>query len=374
VIISLQKRINDLEKASKTVSASRSLPSLSDYSPTHHELVVDVQKIIRGFLGRAKVKRLLMKHFASDRGILVACDGTHQGETGWYCEQDLYFYFCLDAHGNYLLLCGPITKEMHDLAKLEAESIYDATLSSGPNGWLNKSLAIDYEGLSGARIQIETLVDDLKEKNAQLELTNDTLNEYKNQVKIDMQNLNINHHEEIKRLANENIRLQSIINKLSSQRIVNAKNSANNNQLHEDHLNCIVKVQAAVRGIMCRQELIQVHLAKFAEKDGVMHAVGRTVQGEEGWYQNSKDSVLYFIIDDSGKWKCLAGPLDKKLYDILVRPPVVKGIKNTNEVKLYKFNASCLSSEFQGLDVYVQHDTQKLCALVGLDSLTNSTY
>ena len=230
---------------------------------------------------------------------------------------------------------------------MEAESIYDATLSSGPNGWLNKSLAIDYEGLSGARIQIETLVDDLKEKNAQLELTNDTLNEYKNQVKIDMQNLNINHHEvallltpslylltyllthslmqEIKRLANENIRLQSIINKLSSQRIVNAKNSANNNQLHEDHLNCIVKVQAAVRGIMCRQELIQVHRAKFAEKDGVMHAVGRTVQGEEGWYQNSKDSVLYFIIDDSGKWKCLAGPLDKKLYDILVRPPVVKG-------------------------------------------------
>ena len=117
VIISLQKRINDLEKASKTVSASRSLPSLSDYSPTHHELVVDVQKIIRGFLGRAKVKRLLMKHFASDRGILVACDGTHQGETGWYCEQDLYFYFCLDAHGNYLLLCGPITKEMHDLVR-----------------------------------------------------------------------------------------------------------------------------------------------------------------------------------------------------------------------------------------------------------------
>ena len=202
--------------------------------------------------------------------------------------------------------------------------------------------------------------------------------------------------QEIKRLASENIRLQTIINKLSSQRIVDAKNSTSNNQLNEDHLNCIVKVQAAMRGIKCRQELIQAHRAKFAEKDGVMHAVARTVQGEEGWYQNSKDSVLYFVIDETGKWKCIAGPLDKKLFDILVRPPVVKGthhsllfthslthllthsliigIKNTNEVKLYKFNSSCLSSEFQGLDVYVQHDTQKLCALVGLDSLMNSTY
>ncbi len=80
---------------------------------------------------------------------------------------------------------------------MEAESTYDPTLSTAPGGWLKKSLAIDYVGLSGTRIQIETLVDDLKEKNAQLELTSDTLNEYKNQVKIDMQNLNINHHEVI---------------------------------------------------------------------------------------------------------------------------------------------------------------------------------
>ena len=80
-------------------------------------------------------------------------------------------------------------------AKLEAESIYDPTLSHAPGGWLNKTLAIDYVGLSGTRIQIETLVDDVKEKNAQLDLTYDTLNEYKNQVKIDMENLNIKHHE-----------------------------------------------------------------------------------------------------------------------------------------------------------------------------------
>lgn len=73
--------------------------------------------------------------------------------------------------------------------------MYDPTLPNAPGGRLTKSLAIDYVGLSGIRVQIETLLDDLKEINAQLELTTDTLDEYRNQVKIDMENLNVNHHE-----------------------------------------------------------------------------------------------------------------------------------------------------------------------------------
>ena len=121
LISKLNKRIVELESerksSKKPVTTQTSFPKLADYLPKHHGVAVRVQKIIRGFLGRAKVKKLLMKHVAGDRGILVACDGTNQGETGWYCEQDLYFYFCLDANGNYLLLCGPMTKEMYELVR-----------------------------------------------------------------------------------------------------------------------------------------------------------------------------------------------------------------------------------------------------------------
>lgn len=98
-----------------------------------------------------------------------------------------------------------------------------------------------------------------------------------------------------------------------------------NNQISDYHVYGITKIQAAVRGIKCRQELIQRHHEINAQKSGVLYAIGRTVQGTEGWYQNSEDSVMYFIIDESGNWKSIAGPIHKKLYDILVKPPIVKG-------------------------------------------------
>ena len=90
-------------------------------------------------------------------------------------------------------------------------------------------------------------------------------------------------------------------------------------------MDCITRVQAAVRGIKCRQELVQQHREINAKKSGVLYAIGKTVQGTEGWYQNSEDSVLYFIIEENGNWKNIAGPIHRKLYDILVKPPLVKG-------------------------------------------------
>jgi len=98
-----------------------------------------------------------------------------------------------------------------------------------------------------------------------------------------------------------------------------------NNQLNDYHLHCVIKVQAAIRGIKCRQELVQKHREVVAQKSGVLHAVGRTVQGAEGWYQTPDNAVMYFVIEENGNWKCIAGPIHRTLYDILVRPPIVKG-------------------------------------------------
>ena len=63
-----------------------------------------------------------LKEAANKQGVLMSCPGTLQGQTGWYSSNDMYFYFCLDG-GEYLLLCGPLSKEMYDIAEAESKQV-----------------------------------------------------------------------------------------------------------------------------------------------------------------------------------------------------------------------------------------------------------
>jgi outer membrane murein-binding lipoprotein Lpp len=55
---------------------------------------VRIQSTIRSYTARARVRRIQMERKAASQGILVACYGTQQGETGWYTTQQQLFYFC----------------------------------------------------------------------------------------------------------------------------------------------------------------------------------------------------------------------------------------------------------------------------------------
>ena len=71
---------------------------------------IKVQAMVRGYLGRLRVRRLQVLVRARLSGVLVALKDTEQGETGWYVAPDgAIYYFVLTADkSNWIATAGPI--------------------------------------------------------------------------------------------------------------------------------------------------------------------------------------------------------------------------------------------------------------------------
>lgn len=107
-IMQLRKLVSDL-KGSKDELESQ-LSELKE-DPTLTAKIEKLQAITRGFNARARVKRTRMHRDAKTSGVLVATKHTNQGDSGWYCAPDgSLYYFVLDAE-EWILTCGPITRE-----------------------------------------------------------------------------------------------------------------------------------------------------------------------------------------------------------------------------------------------------------------------
>jgi len=107
-IIQLRKLVSDL-KGSKDELESQ-LNELKE-DPTLTAKIEKLQAITRGFNARNRVKRTRMHRDAKTSGVLVATKHTNQGDSGWYCAPDgSLYYFVLDAE-EWILTCGPITRE-----------------------------------------------------------------------------------------------------------------------------------------------------------------------------------------------------------------------------------------------------------------------
>mmetsp|Transcript_816 Transcript_816/g.1370 ORF Transcript_816/g.1370 Transcript_816/m.1370 type:complete len:992 (-) Transcript_816:209-3184(-) len=92
-------RMNSIEARSSTLS------------PRSLSRVNKLQAAARGFIARASTTRMKIHHAAKTSGVLVAMRKTIQGESGWYCAPNgSLYYFVLDE-GEWLLTCGPISKE-----------------------------------------------------------------------------------------------------------------------------------------------------------------------------------------------------------------------------------------------------------------------
>jgi predicted RNase H-like nuclease (RuvC/YqgF family) len=107
-ITHLRKLVSDL-KGTKDELESQ-LNELKE-DPTLNAKIEKLQAITRGFNARARAKRTKMHKDAQTSGVLVATKHTTQGESGWYCAPDgSLYYFVLDAD-EWILTCGPITRE-----------------------------------------------------------------------------------------------------------------------------------------------------------------------------------------------------------------------------------------------------------------------
>jgi hypothetical protein len=159
-----------LSTRGKSPRISPSLNNVNTNKPRKEftlEQTVKLQSIVRGFNSRCRVNKILHNIHANNQGIILATNGTKQGETGWYTLNKLLFYFVLDETGNYNLLCGPVSMDLYN-------SVYSKWKESIiiPNENKDKqekivptlSLNICKIGVLAVRNQIEQLIEEYSKK------------------------------------------------------------------------------------------------------------------------------------------------------------------------------------------------------------------
>ena len=76
------------------------------------------------------------------------------------------------------MLCGPITQDMYDLAMEECNAI----VVKDKGGRLPLDFKLDRGAIQATRIQIEVLLEDIRERDLAIQQYTHDLNEYKNSV------------------------------------------------------------------------------------------------------------------------------------------------------------------------------------------------
>lgn len=105
------------------------------------------------------------------------CTYPHVGETGWYSCQDMLFYFCL-FQDNFLLLCGPITKALYDVAYDDLMTRQGEEVASA---FTSVELHIDHLALQATRTQIQLLIDTVRIRDSELAVTRSTVENLSNE-------------------------------------------------------------------------------------------------------------------------------------------------------------------------------------------------
>ncbi len=126
---------------------------LEDPNQFQIKAAISIQRIVRGFLGKAAINHMLIERSAQIHGILVAYrpSGTVQGGAGWYVSNGHLYYFALDK-GEFVLLAGPLSAEEYDsaLEDLAAKNVAPSSIYAG-------QVDCDRLGLHATRRQISLL-------------------------------------------------------------------------------------------------------------------------------------------------------------------------------------------------------------------------
>jgi formate-dependent nitrite reductase cytochrome c552 subunit len=214
-----------------------------------------------------------------------------------------------------VLLCGPITRELYDIADQElAQKLpqYSAIATAK----YPRILEIDRLGIHATRVQIETLTEDLRDAEEQLAMTQQSLETYRQKVLQDFQSLQDRVDSELQAQLRkqaegyenrmkimqetlvateaENVKLCSKIAHrlpvLWSPRGILAKGSG------ADAEKKIVKLQARARAFVARKKYLRTRTYVSAKQSGVLVAVQGTQQGDTGWYVEPNGGIFYFVL------------------------------------------------------------------------------
>lgn len=214
----------------------------------------------------------------------------------------------------FVLLCGPITKELLDIA--ERELIGRLPFAAVAAGKYLCNLEIDRLGIHATRVQIETLTEDLRDAEEQLALTQQSFETYRQKVlqdfsllqdrvdaelqmqlkkqadayeirvKLLQESLVATEAENLKLLA----RMEHRVPVLWSPRAVLERGS------DEDCAKKIVRLQSRIRTFIARRKYLRTKTYVSAKQSGVLVAVQGTKQGDTGWYIEPNGGIFYFVL------------------------------------------------------------------------------
>lgn len=351
-------RDKELSSASLSTSPKRSVPSMQRYvgsvpikAPSEKhclpsedsagsrpikgklDAIHKIQAAMRGSIVREKLWSTANTIAANQSGILVAINGTHQGQTGWYMKVTdknipQYFYFCLDR-GDFVMLCGPL-----DDASFE-EALYQDRIRKK-----HDQIVVARSAIEGARRQLERLAYLFNVKEKEMYHLQKGMRAMENQIE---------HRENLmKKSYAKSIEKERTQTELQSRKCVKLQESLHDLEMENEKLlkrvkqkltaidewakfvsdtkeflntrqeTRIVKAQSLIRSWLTRRRLKRTAVALAAKKKGVMEALGRTKQGKSGWYLNLGGEVYYYT-NNRGTWSRMCGPLSEKQYSLAIR-------------------------------------------------------
>jgi hypothetical protein len=219
-----------------------------------------------------------------------------------------------NSQGEFVLLCGPITKELYDIAaqELGARLPYAAVAA----GMYPRNLEVDRLGIHATRVQVETLTDDLRDAEEQLALTQQSMETYRQKVLQDFSSLQDRVDSELQfqlkkqaegyemkiKMLQESIvateaenlklctKMAHRVPVLWSPRGIIAKGSS------EDTTKKIICLQSRMRAFVARRKYLRTKMYVTAKQSGVLVAVQGTQQGDSGWYVEPSGGVFYFVL------------------------------------------------------------------------------
>jgi hypothetical protein len=307
--------------------------------------VKKIQAAMRGSLVRERLWRTANTIAAKQKGVLVAINGTHQGETGWYMKViegnvPQYFYFILDR-GDFVMLCGPLAENQfqealfHDRDRRKNDQIkLSRSAVEGAQGQLEHLAYLNnVKGKDVVDIQndLYTIRVDSEKREQALKKTFDKRIEKERNASEKHSRKCMKLQESLHDLEEENEKLRvkvqqkvEVVNEWSKF-VDDAKALINS---RDERL--LIRAQSVIRSFLTRRKLRRAAVALAAKKKGVMQAIGKTKQGKTGWYLNPGGEIYYYT-NRQGLWSKVIGPLSEKQYSLAIK----ETSKISNKSKIY---------------------------------------
>ncbi len=374
--------------------------SESEVKEIRNQAATLIQSKVRGAISRERLRNRMRNEKAQEDGVLLAMPGTIQGDTGWYKGKDKIFYFCF-YKGEYLLLCGPISEESYNsmLVEMQQATLQHRSTSGRPTlpkTYFKKDINIDNFALFATKRQIEQLVQEIKV------LKSKKFEDPSTMTKLaSLEKQNQDQKDEIKKLLSTNDQLMKNIDSLQSTFYKTGKQSNDKivsiterplmtrqtpitrhrtiiiDAIHSDQSlvhNAVVlteKLQKIARGFIGRKKTQAIRRTLIARKAGVLLAMKKTVQGQDGWYEDPNGKIFYFV-PHRGQWTVAAGPIKKSEFDVvwMNRRVAREGIEVLKQVN---FNLRFMHEHIKG-ETYISSETGKMFIAVPVDLIIRQSH